>query len=130
MQYCRILAVSAILLCGTLTAFGENPSLRLNRIATLQASLKTSLETKLGAGLELSLETSQTVLVWSPDNTAAPVNSKVSIAAAILFSLLLFLAMGYTWQALDEEEFPDSELPHWFVSTFRGRSGGFLPRRD
>jgi hypothetical protein len=41
--------------------------------------------------------------------------------AVFAFPLTLFLAMGYIWQALDEEEFPDHELPQWFVRLFRGR---------
>ena len=33
----------------------------------------------------------------------------------------LFIAGGMVWQALDTEEFPDSELPKWFVTLFRNR---------
>lgn len=45
---------------------------------------------------------------------------RVIVTVAILF-LFLFIIGGMTWQALDEEEFPDSELPRWFVRLFRGR---------
>ena len=48
-------------------------------------------------------------------------STKLYFAALLFFPLGLFIAMGYTWQALDEEEFPDSELPGWFVRIFRGR---------
>lgn len=121
MQHCRILAVSAILLCGALAVQGENAGQGLNRVAAMQTGLATSVEARLATG--------QTVLIWSPD-VAVPFNSKAGVAAGILLPFLLFLAMGYTWQALDEEEFPDAELPRWFVSTFRRRENGFLPRRS
>jgi|SRR5579859_1835937 len=47
------------------------------------------------------------------------------LISALFFILFLFIVNGFTWQALDEEEFPDSELPGWFVRTFRNR-----PRED
>jgi hypothetical protein len=39
----------------------------------------------------------------------------------IMAVVVLFLVGGFTWQALDEEEFPDSTLPRWFVRLFRNR---------
>ena len=44
-----------------------------------------------------------------------------SLAVPIFIVAAIFIAGGITWQALDEEEFPDSELPRWFVRFFRGR---------
>lgn len=39
------------------------------------------------------------------------------LAGTSLF--VVFMATGYLWQALDEEEFPDDELPNWFVKHVR-----------
>lgn len=41
----------------------------------------------------------------------------------LLFSIILgaFIVGGIVWQALDTEEFPDSELPRWFLILFRNR---------
>lgn len=75
-----------------------------------------------------AVETSQTALAWFPDADIV-LGKRTGVAASLLFSLLLFLAMGYTWQALDEEEFPDAELPEWFVSVFRRRKRSFDPPR-
>lgn len=75
-----------------------------------------------------AVETSQTALAWFPDADVV-LGRRTGVAASLLFSLFLFFAMGYTWQALDEEEFPDSDLPGWFVSAFRRRKQGFDPRR-
>lgn len=33
----------------------------------------------------------------------------------------IFIVGGMVWQALDTEEFPDSELPQWFLTLFRYR---------
>jgi hypothetical protein len=33
-------------------------------------------------------------------------------------AFVVFLAGGYIWQALDEE-FPDADLPHWFIRLVR-----------
>jgi hypothetical protein len=42
------------------------------------------------------------------------------LAMKIIASLvLLAVAWGYQWQANDREEFPDDELPAWFVKWFR-----------
>jgi hypothetical protein len=43
------------------------------------------------------------------------------VVGAFAFVLFLFLANGFVWQAWDEDEFPDSELPEWFVRLFRDR---------
>lgn len=107
----RLLMLGIILLCGTPAIRGECSGRNLNPVP--------------------AAETGQTVLVWVTD---APIpanmdNGKVCIGAGVFLSLLLFFAMGYTWQALDEEEFPDSELPRWFVSAFRGRNRNFGPPR-
>lgn len=39
------------------------------------------------------------------------------LAGTSLF--VLVVVAGYIWQALDEEEFPDHELPTWFVKHVR-----------
>jgi hypothetical protein len=41
---------------------------------------------------------------------------------ALIAVVAIFTLGGYTWQALDEHEFPDSHLPRWFVRIFRRRS--------
>jgi len=43
------------------------------------------------------------------------------LMSALFLILFLFFVNGFIWQALDEEEFPDSELPEWFVRMFRNR---------
>jgi len=40
----------------------------------------------------------------------------------VIVIVAVFFLGGFTWQALDEKEFPDSSLPRWFVRLFRGRS--------
>jgi hypothetical protein len=111
----RSFVLGIIVLFGALPVRGESHG-RDRDLAAIQAALQTAFP---------AMEASQTVLMWFPD-TAVPLNTKAGIAVAVLLPLTLFFAMGYTWQALDEEEFPDSELPRWFVSAFRGRRKDFL----
>jgi len=107
---CRRAVLGVLFLVGTVASHAQ----RLDRGATPIPAVISAVET------------SQTALAWFPDADVA-LGRRTGFTASILFSLLLFLAMGYTWQALDEEEFPDVELPHWFVSTFRRRKRGFDP---
>jgi len=37
----------------------------------------------------------------------------------LLGVIIVFGVGGIVWQALDTEEFPDSDLPRWFVRLFR-----------
>ena len=43
------------------------------------------------------------------------------VIALLAFASLvvLFFAWGFLWQAVDVDEFPDDQLPQWFVSTVR-----------
>jgi hypothetical protein len=64
-----------------------------------------------------------------PQRASTPISAGFDCTAFFAFSLALFLAMGYIWQALDEEEFPDRDLPPWFVWLFRGRRRADPSRR-
>lgn len=52
---------------------------------------------------------------------------QITIIAAI--ALCIFVAGGMVWQALDRQEYPDSELPRWFVWIFREVLFGWLSSR-
>lgn len=45
----------------------------------------------------------------------------IGLLSTLVAVIFLFWVGGMVWQALDTEEFPDSELPGWFVRLFRQR---------
>jgi hypothetical protein len=102
----RFAVFGVLFLLGAVAAHAEGPARRTGTVSAVISAV----------------ETSQTALAWFPDADIA-LGRRTGVAASMIFSLLLFLAMGYTWQALDEEEFPDADLPQWFVSVFRRRKG-------
>ena len=118
-----------LLQVAALAAYGQAPALSPPRVATLQLEF-------CAAAVPPGLILTGANHLWRhygltgqgraedpgrPKHAHMLLSAKLYIGALILFPLVIFLAMGYSWQALDEEEFPDRDLPHWFVWLFRGR---------